>query len=142
MEMWETREKSLKALTNELRIEGELIYQGFNLMDEIIEAFNQTPTPSECSRVCGLVVAKGRNLCHCIFSISLEGLAQEAGALLRPTIECFELLVFFYQDPTRIELALKNKLPEAGKIAKTIQGKFQGLRIYLNTYASHMSVSD
>jgi len=71
----------------------------------------------------------------------LDGLAQESGALLRPIIECFELLEYFRKDPKRIEEAIEGRLPPAGVIAKKIKGSLKGLRDYLNTNASHFSLT-
>ena len=66
---------------------------------------------------------------------------QEAGALFRPVLGCLELLTYFRLDPTRIDEALEDRLPKAGEIAQIIEGKFRGLRDYLNKHASHLSVA-
>jgi hypothetical protein len=71
----------------------------------------------------------------------LDALAQEAGALLRPILEAYELLIYFRLEPSRVDQAIDGKLPSAGKIAKTIEGGFRGLRDYLSTNASHVSFS-
>jgi len=140
--MWNTtREESLKALNTTLKDEGDLIYEGFEIIEEIAQKLSGISDSSSFSRVCGLVLIKGRNLCQGLFGLALEGLAQESGALLRPTIECFELLEYFYQDPKRIEKALKGKLPSAGEIAQKIKGKFKDLRNHLNVHASHLSIA-
>ena len=73
------------------------------------------------------------------YSLALDGLAQESGALLRPLIETYELLVYLRLDPTRVEEVLNDNLPKAGKIAQNISGSFQDLRKYLNDSASHFS---
>lgn len=137
--MWETRSEALKELSGDLKEEGELIYKGFELLDEIIEIFTRKP---DCfNRVCGIVLLKGKNLCKAMFSLALDGLAQESGALLRPTIECFELLAYLRDDPERVEEAVENRLPSAGNIAKKIDGDFKDLREHLNKNASHISLS-
>jgi hypothetical protein len=138
--MWNTREESLKALNKILKKEAGIIYEGFEIIEKISQKLGSLSDSSSYLRVCGLVLIKGRNLCQGIFSLSLEGLAQECGALLRPTIECIELLEYFFQDPKRVGKALNGKLPCAGKIAKEIKGKFKGLRDYLNVHASHLSI--
>ncbi len=139
--MWDTRKKSLKALKTTLKDEASLIYEGFEIIEKVAQELSNISDSSGFSRVCSLVLIKGRNLCQGIFSMTLEGLAQESGALLRPTIECFELLEYFYQNPKRVEKALKKKLPSAGKIAKKIRGKLKDLRDYLNSHASHLSIA-
>ena len=138
--MWNTRKQSLKALNTTLKEEADLIYEGFEIIDKVSQKLSCTSNISGYSRVCGLVLIKGRNLCQGIFSLALEGLAQESGALLRPTIECIELLEYFYQDPKRIKKAVNDELPSAGKIAKEIKGIHKELRKYLNSYASHLSI--
>jgi hypothetical protein len=42
------------------------------------------------------------------------------------------MLIDFRLDPTRIDEALNDHLPSAGRIAKKIAGHFQDLREYLN----------
>jgi len=75
------------------------------------------------------------------YSLSLDALAQEAGALFRPLLESLELLQYLRLDTKRVDEALEDRLPKAGVIAQKIQGKFKNLRDYLNTHASHLSVS-
>jgi len=139
--MWSTRQRAMHALDTELQAEASTIYEAFELIDEMIEMFRASPQPTEFSMTCGLVLLKGRNLGQGIFSLELDGLAQEAGALLRPMIECFELLTYFRKDPQRIEKAIKGRLPKAGEISKQIQGSFKGLRSHLNYHASHFSLT-
>jgi hypothetical protein len=59
-----------------------------------------------------------------VYSLMLDGLGQEAGALLRPLIETLELLVYLRLEPARIDQAIEEKLPSAGQIAKKIEGEF------------------
>jgi hypothetical protein len=80
--------------------------------------------------------------CHLLlgcFSLTLDALAQESGALLRPLIESYELLVYFRQDMSRVDKVIDGKLPSAGKISGTISGDYEDLRKYLNDNASHFS---
>ena len=137
--MWSERKKAIDALNNALQEEARLIYKGFELTNEIIQFLYDASEPISFLTVCGLVLLKGRNLGQGIFSLALDGLAQEAGALLRPTIECIELLEYFRKDPKKIEEAIEGKLPPAGDIAKKIDGRLKGLRDYLNRNASHFS---
>lgn len=140
MSIWSTRNQSEKALSKSLSTEAIAIEQGFILLDNLITQFESKSCELYC-RVCGLVLLKAKNLCLAIFSLSLDGLAQEAGALLRPAIECFELLDYFYADPERVQQAIDEELPLAGVIAKKINGKHQRLRKFLNRTASHFSLS-
>ena len=139
--MWSTRRRAMRALDTELRAEAGIIYQAFELIDEMIEMFRASPQPTHLSVTCGLVLLKGRYLGQGIFSLALDGLAQEAGALLRPMIECFELLTYFHEDPQRITEAIEDRLPKAGKIAKRTQGSFKDLRSHLSAHASHLSLT-
>ena len=136
--LWITREKSLNALENKLSIESHYIEKGFTIIDALLRIFEDNKNDNFCM-VCSFALLKGKNLCFSIYSLLLDGLAQEAGALLRPAIECTELLDYFYADPKRIQEALENKLPPAGNIAKKINGKFESLRKSLNLKASHFS---
>lgn len=123
----------------ELKPYADLLDEAFAAVDVSIVRLEDLDDPF--GRVCGLVLIKARNLGLGCYSLSLDALAQEAGALFRPLIECLELLIYFRLDPRRIDEALEDRLPTAGGIAKRIEGKFKGLREYLNTHASHLSLS-
>ena len=138
MNFWITREESLNALKSKLSIEAYYIKKGFTIIDELLRIFEDNKNDNFCT-VCSFALLKGKNYCLSIYSLSLDGLSQESGALLRPAIECFELLDYFYDDPKRIKEALENKLPRPGNIAKKIKGKFESLRKHLNLAASHFS---
>lgn len=138
MNLWVAREESLNALESKLLIEARHIEKGFTIIDALLRIFEDNKNDIFCM-VCSFALLKGKNLCFSIYSLSLDGLAQEAGALLRPAIECFEKLDYFSADPKRITEALENKLPPAGNIAKKINGKFESLRKHLNLVASHFS---
>ena len=140
MNLWITREESLNALKTKLSIEARYIEKGFTIIDDLLRIFEENDNDIFC-RVCSIVLLKGKNLCFSIYSLTLDGLAQEAGAILRPAIECTELLDYFCTDPKRIQEALENKLPSAGNIAKKINGRYKNLREYLNSTASHFSLN-
>ena len=127
MNLWITREESLNALKSKLSIEARYIERGFTIIDALLRIFEDNKNDN-FYMVCSFALLKGKNSCFSIYSLSLDGLAQESGALLRPAIECFELLDYFYADPKRIKEALENKLPSAGNIAKKINGKHKKLR--------------
>lgn len=137
--LWDARRKAEAALRDDLKDFARLINEAFDVLDQCIvrlESLDDT-----FGRVCALVLIKARNLGLGCYSLSLDALAQEAGALFRPQIECLELLTYFRLDPSRIKEALEDRLPTAGIIAQRIKGKFKGLREHLNKHASHLSLS-
>jgi hypothetical protein len=145
MNTWFTRTQSLAWLDNELRQEGEILQEGFDYLESFGELFQkisdsegESQTGQFC-RICAVTLAKFSHLLLGCYSLSLDALAQEAGALLRPLIETYELLVYFRQDISRINEVLEDRLPSAGAIGKKISGDYQDLREYLNSNASHFS---
>ena len=145
MNIWSTREKSLHWLEHELRPESLHLQDGFDYLRNIIELFEKlglNEGESEAAQFCrisAITLAKYSHLLLGNYSLMLDGLAQEAGALLRPLIETYELLVYLRQDKSRINEVLEDKLPSAGIIGKRISGDYQDLREYLNDNASHFS---
>lgn len=138
--LWCTREKALASLRDSLLPEAMILLDTFKLVDECsrkLEALN-----SEFGRICALTLIKARNLALGCYSLSLDGLAQEAGALFRPLIEAFELLIYFRHNPAGIKEAIDDMLPTPGKRAQKIKGQHQELREHLNKHASHLSVSN
>ncbi len=87
------------------------------------------------------MLIKGRNLAVGCYSLCLDALAQEAGAIYRPFIETVELLTYLRLDPRRVNEVLEDRLPKAGKIARLIGADLKGLRNHLSEHASHLSVS-
>src|SRR6266704_601617 len=136
-DLWKTRKEALAALEGSLRQEAEILQEAFALMDECIAQLLIVDT--QYTRVCALTMIKARNLELGCYSLSLDGLAQEGGALLRPVIETLELLIYFWKDPARVDEAIEGNLPPAGKIAQKIEGNLKGLRDFLNSHASHFS---
>jgi len=141
MELWDTRNKSLAILAGEFAPQAKSIEDLFVVIDECIELFDEIENDDFC-RICGLSLAKARNLALGAYGMILDGLGQEAGALIRPFIEFHELLTYFRLDASRVQQAINNKLPPAGKIAQLIQGNFQEFREHLNSHASHSSFSE
>jgi len=136
-QIWDARTRALSATESKLQAEAATVYQAFSLLDEMLVIFHSKDT-TFC-RVAGLTLLKARNLAQGIFGLTLDGLAQEAGALLRPLIECIELMAYLCDNSQRVDEVLEERLPSAGKIGKRIHGKYQKLRNYLNAYASHFS---
>jgi hypothetical protein len=88
-----------------------------------------------------LTLLKAKNLAIGAYSLVLDGLAQEAGALMRPFVEYVELLTYFKRYPERVEDAVSNDLPSAGQRAKAVAGSYKEFREHLNHHASHSSYS-
>jgi hypothetical protein len=136
-DLWKTREEALAALEGSLLQEAEILQEAFALMDECITQLLTRDT--KYTRVCAITMIKARNLELGCYSLALDGLAQEGGALFRLVVETLELLNYFWKDPSRVDEAIEGKLPPAGKIAQKIEGNFKGLRDFLNSHASHFS---
>jgi len=139
VDLWQTRNNAIDFVAGPLAGVDRLIRAEFALLDLVITEFDRPSGSDVFPRVCGLTTAKARALLQAIYSLILDGLAQEAGALLRPTLEAYELLVYFTLDRSRAEEAVAGRLPSAGTIAKRIGGSFMGLREHLNTNASHLA---
>src|SRR5574340_403142 len=108
MNIWTARENSLIWLDNELKPQDEAIQKGFEFINNYAVQFEKHyKSEGECERghfcrVCAISFAK---VCHLLigcYSLTLDGLAQESGALLRPVIEIYEKLVYFREDKSRI----------------------------------------
>jgi len=138
MPLWETRRSAEQALSGPLRPYSDLLSEVFASLDTCAGRLWRADTPF--GRVCAVVLIKARNLALGCYSLALDALAQEAGALLRPLIESLELLEYLRQDPPRVAEALEQRLPKAGVIAQRIQGKFKDLRDHLSAHASHLSI--
>ena len=139
MSLWDTRRQAEHALTEGLKPFAGLLNEAFSVLDDCADRLEKLDQPF--GRVCAIVLIKARNLGLGCCSLCLDALAQEADALFRPLLKGLELLVYFRLDPTRINEALEERLPQAGVIAQRIEGKFKDLRDYLNAHASHLSVA-
>lgn len=137
--LWSTRRQAEAALNEDLKPLATLLDEALAAIEDCIGRLETLEHPF--GRVSALVLTKARNLALGCYSLSLDALGQEAGALFRPLLECLELLTYFRLDPARIDEALDDRLPKAGVIAQRIEGKFKRLREYLNTHASHLSLS-
>jgi hypothetical protein len=147
MNLWQARERSLEWLSNELVKQKSLVDQGFELLDEcisLLKQYNEKPEDElngRFAKVVNLTLAKARTLLLGSYSMMLDALAQQAGALLRVLMEAHELLIYFRLDPTRADQAIDGNLPKSAEISKEIKGEYQDLRGYLNTRASHLNLS-
>jgi len=128
-------------LTKEYGQQGKAIEEAFSIIDDCIGLLNRKTPYDDFHWICGLALAKARNYALGAYELILDGLAQEAGALVRPFIEYHELLIYFRKNTSRVKEALEDRLPPAGKRAQEIGGCFHGFREYLNKHASHSSFS-
>ena len=142
--MWNYREQSLAALEGALRDEAALIRDGLDLVNTCIKLLAAEPQDGPYARIYALILVKAKHFAFACFTLTLDGLSQESGALLRLWIEAIELLHYLNADPAppgRFEEFWLRKLPSAGNIAKAIGGHFQSLRSQLSSTASHFSVT-
>ena len=73
----------MKALQRGVRSQATAIEDMFGIIDDVIRDLGQASQGTPLTRVCCLVVAKGRNLSLGSYGLILDGLGQESGALLR-----------------------------------------------------------
>lgn len=118
---------------------ADILTDAFQVVDDLVGYLELAGAP--LGRVCATIAVKARNLALACYSLSLDGLAQESGALFRVLLESLELLQYLRDDPKRLIEVLNGQLPSAGGIAKQINGKFKSLRDHLNAHASHFSLS-
>lgn len=141
MGLWKTRHHSMEMLAKEFKEHGKAIESTFLIIDECIDLFNAKAGNDTYHRICGLVLAKAKNYALGAYGLILDGLAQESGALVRPLIECHELLTYFRLEPARVQEAISDTLPSAGKRAQLIKGYYKNIREHLNSHSAHISFS-
>ena len=141
MVLWETRTEAMTYLENECHAKLSVLQSLFNNIDTLIDVYEKNSKKDTYARICGLTLLKAKYLGIGAFSLILDGLGQEAGALSRPFIEYTELLTYFRHFPDKVEDAANNKLPSAGVRAKAVNGIYKEFREYLNLHASHSSYS-
>jgi hypothetical protein len=139
--LWRARTEALTHLENNRAEQTQVLDTLFAQIDRCIDVYEASANTNTYARICGLTVLKAKNLAIGAYSLILDGLAQEAGALLRPFIEYAELLTYLKRFPEKANNAASNDLPSAGERAKAINGSFKQFRDYLNQHASHSSYS-
>jgi hypothetical protein len=142
VDIWQTRNDSLKLLSGDNIAQKKILEQCFELIDHCIDIFELKSEISEPHKVCVVSLVKARNYALGSYGLMLDGLGQEAGALMRPMIEFLELLKYFREFPDDIALAFSNKLPKAGERAKKINGIHQHFRKHFNSHSSHSSFGE
>jgi hypothetical protein len=108
------------------------------LIDRCVDEYEMHAGTNVYARICGLTLLKAKNHALGSMSLVLDGLGQEAGALLRPMIEYIELLTYLRQFPDEAGRAADNDLPTAGQRAKAIGGIYKGLREHLNKHVAQL----
>lgn len=141
MDLWSTRRASQELLDSELSEQKVSIEHAFELIDKSIDFFNRKAADDQYCRICGVTLAKAKSYALGAYGMILDNLGQEAGALNRPFLEYYELIIYFSQDPCRVAEAAEDRLPKAGQRAKLIGSDLKGFREYLNQNASHSSYS-
>lgn len=141
MELWKTRTDALSYLETHCPLRLAVLREVFEIIDRSIDTYESMSDSNSYARICGLTLLKGKHLAVGAYSLILDGLAQEAGALLRPFIEYTELLTYFRKFPEMVDRAVDNDLPKSGERAKAINGIYRDFRKHLNAHASHSSYS-
>lgn len=141
MELWNARTEALGYLEMQRPARLEILLRTFGLIDQSVDVYESLASDDVYARICGLTLLKAKHLALGSYSLILDGLGQESGALLRPFIEYVELLTYLRMNPEMASRAAENKLPKAGERAKAIDGIYKDFRGYLNSHASHSSYS-
>ena len=141
MDLWATRNEALAFLQATHPTRLTVMDQTFEMLDRCVDAFEAEADANTYARISGLALLKAKHLALGAYSLILDGLGQEAGALMRPMIEYAELLTYFRMFPESVEKASSNNLPKAGERAKAIGGIYKEFREHLNIHASHSSFS-
>ncbi|WIG71343.1 hypothetical protein KEC58_22070 (plasmid) [Photobacterium damselae] len=142
MELWRTRTESLELLDAEFSDLKFILEQCFRVIDHCIDIFEERSDESSAHNVCRITLVKAKNYALASYGMMLDGLGQEAGAVMRPMIEYLELLKYFRLFPEDVELALIGKLPSAGTRAKKINGIHHKIREHFNHSSSHSSYDE
>lgn len=137
--MWETRQQALAATESELRNEARLLDTAFRLLDRGIEEVASKSAQDNYASAVLVILVKAKHLGIASYSLALDSLGQEAGALARVWIEALELLRYLALDTSRVQEVFGQRLPSPGTIGKKIDGQAQVLRNLFNESASHFS---
>jgi len=140
-DIWAARRESVAYLEERYPSRLAVLIRAFILIDQCIDEFEAISSHSKYAEICGLTLLKLKHLALGAYSLILDGLGQETGALMRPMIEYAELLTYFRMFPHSVEKAATNELPKAGERAKAIGGIYKEFRDHLNEHASHSSFS-
>ena len=114
MDPWQTRSLSWAHLQEKFPSRVSVILRTIELLDRCVDEYELHASSDTYARICGLTLLKAKNLALAALSVVLDGLGQEAGALLRPMVEYIELLTYLRQFPQEAARAAENDLPKAG----------------------------
>jgi hypothetical protein len=117
--------------------EGELLDRAFQQLEYFAQRLGDIKPETPFTRITAVVTAKARNLAQACYSLVLDGLGQESGAIVRVWVEATELLVYIRSNPERTSQVLEGKLPSAGERAKLIGSATQKVRTALSKTAAH-----
>lgn len=137
LNLWTTRESALEALRTDMVCERELLDKAFQQLEYFAQRLGDIKPETPFTQSTALVAAKARNLAQASYSLVLDGLGQEAGAIVRVWIETTELLIYIRRRPEKAGQILKGNLPSAGMRAKLIESATQSVRTFLSETASH-----
>ena len=133
------RSEALHAMENELRTEAQLLTAAVGLVEACIECLARFSSENTLGNFFLIILVKSKHFSRGCLTLALEGLAQEAGALLRLWVEAIELIRYLAEDTSRVQEIIEERLPSPGERAKRISGDFQNLRKHLNENASHFA---
>lgn len=137
-DLFTMKKKSEYFIDHNLQEQWDIITKGIELLNEYLKVYRVEN--NSYSRVISILASKSKNLFLSMLSLTLDGFGQEAGAIFRVFIECYELIIYLRLDMNRATDIIRKK-PTAGKIAKEIKGQFRDLRDFLNNTSSHFSFS-
>lgn len=110
-------------------------------IERVLDIINQNSSQDHII-IYGCIIAKSLAYAKGFCSLIYDNLIVESGALLRPSIEGYELLIYLQQFPDKIKDISNGKKISAGDVAKDIDATSKFLRDYLNKNSSHLSISE
>ena len=138
MNLWITRDSALQALRTGMVRESEILDKAFQQLEYFAQRLGSIRPETPFNRISALAAAKARNLAQACYSLVLDGLGQESGAIVRVWTEATDLLVYIRLDPSRAAQVLEGRFPSAGERAKVIGSSTQKVRTALSKTASHL----
>jgi hypothetical protein len=139
MNLWTVREGAMLALEEEMVAERSLLDRAFQQAEYLAQRLQSIETTAPFGQITGAATAKARILGQACYSLVLDGIGQESGAIARVWLEAIDLLTYLYLDPSRTEeIFKKGGPPKAGKIAQEVKSKSGKARRYLNEAAAHL----
>ncbi|MFG0253252.1 MAG: hypothetical protein ACF8NJ_10300 [Phycisphaerales bacterium JB038] len=139
--LWGSRKVALDLMEGPLAEERDAISELFDILERLVHLLERAPG-GDLPRLSALILAKAHRLSVGTYSLLLDALGQEAGALYRVIQECFELIEYVRMDPSHLDRTITRGPPSAGNIAKRIGGNLKDVRDHLNSNASHFSLTD